>query len=128
MLKTVSKTTSYETTYVCGGTCDNCGNDLEWSNGYAPFKYGKSNREGFMNTLTLTLKGGYGAYFDDANKHIMLCCKCADALLEALVRHSAESMIYEHPYVSTLPKEVQDEMNQSMRNLMVDFFKHRRAS
>lgn len=60
------------------------------------------------------------------------CETCKDFVLrrdiEGLVKHSATSMIYEHPFIGTLPKEVQDEMNQSMRNLMVDFFKHRRAS
>lgn len=59
-------------------------------------------------------------------------CDTCKALVEAkdiegLVKHSAISMIYEHPFVATLPKEVQDELNDSMRNLMVDFFKNRKT-
>ncbi len=59
------------------------------------------------------------------------CDTCKDFVrsqdIEGLVEHSMRSMVYEHPFVETLPSHVQDEVKASLENVIRDFFKHRKV-
>jgi hypothetical protein len=65
-----------ETNAVVGAVCDNCGKELEHVFPCYPEDLL------YKGMLTVTLEGGFAAYFDGPDAEVLFCKDCANKLVE----------------------------------------------